>query len=365
MRAALIVREWTATVQAALPRLSGFLAAGLALFSLACVTAQSCWGTVAALHACAAVKPASRRRRWERLLANPRLDPAYAEQALAALLLGSPGPGPLRLILDETSVGRDRLRCLMLSLAWRKRALPVAWRCYRRGAGGVRLPELTRQILDQAAAAVPPGREVFLLMDRGLAWPRTIRQARGLGWKVVTRLQGQTRVRPAGGAEGRADALAVRGGRTRAVPAEVFKDAGWVGGWLVTRWAVGRAEPWLLFSDGPDGRRAVRLYGCRMRVEEQFRDLKSYGLNWQRSRVRRAERMDRLLVVLALALLAMATCGVRLVKSGRRKDLTPVRRRVWSVVRLGLGWLTAWLSQTGPPPRMPAPRLHRIHLDMR
>lgn len=366
MRAASILREWTSTVQSSLPDFSQFIAASLALFSLAAVVARSCFSTLASLHASSCVKPASRRRRWERLLANDGLDHLQAQSRLAAPLLAASSSGPTRLILDQTSVGNGRLRCLMLSLVWRKRAVPLAWRCYRHAAETAPgLPALVEALLGQVAQGVPAGREVFLLLDRGLAWPQTIRRARGLDWKVVARLQGQTRVRPVGGQERRADEMIKRGGRALALQADVFKDAGWLRGHAVACWPKGCKEPWLLFSDEPDGARAVRMYARRMRIEEQFRDLKGHGLDWQKSRVRDPERMGRLLVLLALALLAMASSGVRLIKLGRRGDLTPVRRLVWSQVRVGMGWLAAWLGNADLPPRMPAPRLHRIHLDIR
>jgi hypothetical protein len=367
MRATAILREWTVTVQSTLVGdYSDFVTASLALFSLACCLARSCRGTDASLHACAGVKPASRRRRWERLLADDGFDPLKAQARLARALLSAPASGPARLILDETSVGNDRLRCLMVSLVWRKRALPLAWRCYPHPApdDGPRLPDVVAGLLDQVADATPEGREVFLLTDRGLSWPDTIRLARGHGWKVVARLQGQTRVRPVGGQESRADELITRGGRARALEADVFKDAGWLRGWAVACWPAECKEPWLLFSDEADAARALRQYAGRMRIEEQFRDLKSHALDWQKSRVRQPLRMERLLVLLTLALLAMASCGVRLIKLGRRGDLTPQRRLVWSQVRLGLNWLTAWLSQDAPP-SMPAPRLLKLFLDFR
>src|SRR5215207_8633687 len=121
MRATAILREWTVAVQSTLTGHGDFLAASLALFSLACCLARSCWGTSASLHACSGVKPASRRRRWERLLADDGFDPHESQARLSAALLSAPASGPARLILDETSVGNDRLRCLMVSLVWRKR----------------------------------------------------------------------------------------------------------------------------------------------------------------------------------------------------------------------------------------------------
>ena len=366
MRATAILREWAATVPSTLPGHSDGLTTALALFSLACCLARSCWGTGASLHACSGVKPASRRRRWERLLADDGFDPHQSQDRLAAALLAAPASGPARLILDETSIGNDRLRCMMVSLVWRKRALPLAWRCYPHPApeGSPTLPEVVTGLLNRVAAAMPEGREAFLLTDRGLSWPDTIRLARGHGWKVVARLQGQTRARPIGGEGSRADELITRGGRARSVEADVFKDAGWLRGWAVACWPQQCDEPWLLFSDEPDAAPAPRQYAGRMRIEEQSRDLKSHGLDWQKSRLRRPERMERLLVLLALALLAMAASGVRLIKLGRRGDLTPVRRLVWSQVRLGLCWLTTWLTQDLPP-RMPPPRLHTLFLDFR
>lgn len=66
-------------------------------------------------------------------------------------------------------------------------------------------------------------------------------------------------------------------------------------------WEVGYKEPWCLFSNHP--KLSPDLYASRFYHEASFRDLKSDGFQWQRSRVWLAEHTERLLLVLACATL--------------------------------------------------------------
>ena len=79
--------------------------------------------------------PAATKRRLERTLANDRLDPETAWPQLARAVLAGWAGGPIVLILDET-LNRNDLRCLKLTLAYRKRhsADPVGLLCPRRPA---------------------------------------------------------------------------------------------------------------------------------------------------------------------------------------------------------------------------------------
>lgn len=67
-------------------------------------------------------------------------------------------------------------------------------------------------------------------------------------------------------------------------------------------------EPWLLVTNHPFVTAAE--YGMRMWEELAFRDLKSGGWQWQRSRVRVPARAARLWLVLALASAWMVVCGL-------------------------------------------------------
>ena len=69
---------------------------------------------------------------FERTLANDRIDPDSAWPQLARAVLGDRVGGPIVLILDETPNHND-LRCLKITLAYRKRALPLCCVCYALG----------------------------------------------------------------------------------------------------------------------------------------------------------------------------------------------------------------------------------------
>jgi hypothetical protein len=77
------------------------------------------------------------------------------------------------LILDETPNGND-LRCVRITLAYRKRALPLFCACYRLGGQPEPMPGLVVALFRKAAACPTWGAEVTLLADRVLAWPRVV-----------------------------------------------------------------------------------------------------------------------------------------------------------------------------------------------
>lgn len=343
--AARMVRQWTAAVKPLLAPLHGHLVNALSCFSVAVCLAGHCHSGRVAAFAPSGARPASCRRRWERLLANPRLDAADATRTLARSVLAGWSGRELLLVLDETPNG-EPLRCLGLGVAYRKRLLSIAAECYPTDRPPLPMPKLIGRMLRQAAKLLPPDARVTLLTDRGLSWPAVMDRARKLGWGHVMRLQRATRVElpdgrvvPAGDlARARGD----RGDRWHGT-ARVFKKAGWRDARVTATWGGRATEPWLLAAradTGPGGRRAAAAYAKRNWCEQTFRDEKSAGFRWQDSRVAEPARAARLVLVMTLANLLAVGLGTWLVKSGRRHDLDPHRRgRRLSVFQLGLRWL--------------------------
>jgi hypothetical protein len=125
-----MMREWRQQVRDdLLPDLHGHQANALADLSLAMVLARHCHAGRLAAVAPGDTTPAATQRRLERTLANDRLDPEAAWPQLARAVLAGWAGGPIVLILDETPNHND-LRCLKLTLAYRKRALPIRSVCY-------------------------------------------------------------------------------------------------------------------------------------------------------------------------------------------------------------------------------------------
>jgi Transposase DDE domain len=350
MGATRMVREWRASVrQQVLPELHGHQAKALADLSFAMAAAAHCHAGRVAPALPGPTRPASTRRRLERTLANDRLDADDAFSALANSVLSRCAIRPIRLILDEVHNGK-RLSCLKLSVAYRKRAIPIAVECYHRDQPPMPMPKLIRQMLRRVARQVPPESDVTLLIDRGLTWPSTLDACITLGWHFVGRLQGMTRLRRPDGSECAVRDLAPLPGCRWHGPGRVLKKAGWRNFLVTAVWEKGCAEPWLLVSDRPAAYSAVRRYAKRFWTEELFRDDKSQGFQWQRSHVSDPHHGQRLMLLLALAMLFVIAVGTWVLKSGLRRWLEPRRRRGLSIVQLGLRWLRAAIFKDYPMP---------------
>jgi hypothetical protein len=85
-----------------------------------------------------------------------------------------------------------------------------------------------------------------------------------------------------------------------------------------------------------------------MWIEESFRDDKSHGFQWDKSRVDDPKHATRLLVVLALAALLALSLGTWLIKHGLRHEIDPRRERRLSVFQLGLQALSSILAGLRP-----------------
>ena len=361
--AATMVQRWADAVKGLLPDLHGHAVNALACFSFAMIAAGHCHSGKLAAAAVSPAKPASTRRRWERFLANDEQSPdasAALGRLSAALLKDWGGGRRLLLVLDETPNG-EGLRCLRLGVAYRKRLLSIAAECYPTDAPPLPMPRLVCRLLGRAAAALPPDARVTLLADRGLAWPAVIDRVRRLGWGHVVRLQHATRVELEDGRVVPAGTLVRRPGERWHGRARIFKKAGWRDAAVTAVWDRRAEEPWLLAAradgGGPAGLHAAAAYAKRNWCEQSFRDEKSGGFRWHESRVREPTRAMRVVLVMALAALLSISLGTWLIKTGRRRDLDPHRRRRLSVFQLGLRWLRHLLSNPSadlaPPPHLP------------
>lgn len=335
--------------------LHGHQLKSLIALSRAMARAGCCRASAVALCLGSPATVASGVRRMERFLANPRLDTqallSRLRQGLLATHAAASG-GRLLLVLDETPLS-DRLRVMAVRLIVHGRAYPLAWQCYPANLPPpMPMPKLIRRLLCQVARDLTKDADVTLLTDRGLTWPRLIDLACRLRWHFVGRVQGQTAVRFPDGSQHSAAGLCPHpGDRCLGVAVQVFHAAGWRKLNLICLWQPQAAEPWLLVSDLPASLRRCVDYSRRMRAEESFRDDKTAGLQWQRSRVRDPAHAQRLLTLLALAMILCIQLGRRVIRYGLRHRIDPHCPRRLSIFQLGLRHLQYALNHatTGPP----------------
>lgn len=346
-----MVLQWQQTVKDnLLAELHGHQAKALALISWAMTVAGSCCAAALAPFSPGASKPASVRRRMERLLANARLDATAAMLALTHSIFRDWAGRSVLLILDETPK-QNHLRCMKLSVAYHKRCITLLSICYRPDRPPKSMPRLVRSMLRQVADRLPAPLTVTLLADRGLCWPTIIRQCKRLGWHYLMRLQSDARIKlPDGTIQSVGELARAKGTRWFGADVGVFKKARWLKANVVAVWEPMCKEPWLLVTDLQGTYRCCRAYCKRTWCEQLHRDEKSHGLNWQDSQVNDPDHAQRLVLLMALATLLAIAMGVKAIKRGLRRQLfEPRLRRLSSVFQLGRRYLEYAIIHEQPP----------------
>jgi hypothetical protein len=328
-----LLYQWTTQIDKAFTGLGRWQKVTLALFSYGVVLAQSCTLSRVALHLSKGQPSSTMERRLQRWIANGGLSVEKLFPLWVSWVLRLWGKAALLVLVDETKLS-DHVAVMMVGVSYRASAIPLVWRAYDPKAypeeGQVRL---LSQLLAQLQALLPAERQVMLLADRGLgtspAWQEWLTQQ---GWDYLLRVQRSTRIRLLNHPPQSLGRL-VGYGQHWSGRAQVFKKAGWQWKFVYLVWEHGYAQPWCLVSNC--AALAPTLYARRFHHEASFRDLKSDGFQWQRSRVWQPEHTQRLLLVLAVAMLwtlAEGTWVLHLYPLSRRQ------RRL-SIFRLGLDHL--------------------------
>jgi len=345
---------WQRQVQALLPTVRVTRVRVMTLFVLGVLWA----GTVTLLEVAAALPLAatdpSTERRLRRWLANPGVVVAELWRPLLPSLLAAKAGQELLLVFDPTP-HRDWATILCLGLVDHRRILPLAWRVVPQQAPWP-ADEIVylRAMSAEVAAALPPGCTVTVLADRGVTGPEVIDLCRELGWHYVLRVSvganQANRVRGAALPEQRLWALVTGPGQRWTGTVDLFKQAGWRSVELTIHWGRAYDEPWVLVSDRPAGPGRVKEYRRRTHAEATYQDCKRRGFQSERSKLATPDRLDRLLLVVHLALWWGLQLGRRVIHGRRRRHFDRVDRRDLSVLRLGRRFLLEELSHDRCPP---------------
>jgi Transposase DDE domain len=278
-------------------------------------------------------------RRLRRILAHTRWDTPSVFEAVVRVSLQRLPPGRCVLVLDDTQQ-TDQCTLSTLALAYRGRALPLAWCRWSDKLHGAYWRQI-EQLFEHAARLLPPQVQPVLLADRGLASPALIRLVQQHGWDYLLRVQAETTLRtaPRGPRVHMGELVQQPGAPSVVSDAWVFYKRG-IWAHTAAVWRVGYQEPWLLVSNLDLGIGLATLYAKRMHIETLFRDAKSGGFEWELSRVERPDRAQRLLLAIMLAV----WCAVLLGEASMRAGEIPAygrREHAVSLLRRGLDWLSA------------------------
>ena len=296
-------------------------------------------------------KADSVERRIQRWLANNRIVLKACCRAWAAWVFERVVEGKQIILLVDLTKLAGRLDVMMVGLAYRKRCIPLAWRCMAGQQTWEKAQVLViSELLSWIAPAVPEGQCPIVEADRGIGNSSALARAvADLGWYFLFRVRDNVRVRLADGRE-RILADLIQPGRQWSGTGEVFKKGGWIQAHIHLIWKRSMDEPWCIVTNHPQAMAA--WYAVRMWQEEGFRDLKSGGWQWHRSQVRQPDHAERLILALTLAYAWTLSLGTRAIRAGKTvlSHITRGHRRTYSVFRLGLRYFSHLKRSRQPMP---------------
>lgn len=290
-------------------------------------------------------------RRLSRLLGNPAIDVRAWYEPLAREWASNQAQHgqQIRLIVDGSKVGFGH-QLLTVSLAYRRRAIPLAWTWVDRVRGHT-AASVQLELLQYVRGLLPHGIAVLLVGDSEFGPLAVLRQLDQWGWDYALRQKPFVKVCLAHETEWHAmDSWVQKPGQSR-----------WLGPcWLtegdiypvnvLIHWAVGEAEPWYLATNLPDRSLTLQAYKRRMWIEEMFGDLKRHGFDLESTMLQHAERLSRLTLAVVLLYVWSVSTGGSTIHEGHRHLVDRKDRRDLSIFQIGLRFIERQLINTLPFP---------------
>ena len=213
----------------------------------------------------------------------------------------------LPIAFDATSKG-ENFTVLSINVLYRGSAIPVAWKVVKGNEKGSWKP-YWKELLSSLKGLVPRDWKVIVAADRGLYADWLYQEIVNLGWHPFLRInhQGQYKL-PDSSSWNSLATVVPSTGKSWSGQVTCFKTNP-LDCTLLARWDEGYAEPWLILTDLDSADGNVCWYGFRSWIECSYRDVKSDGWKWQRTRLRNSERAERHWLAMAVALLWTITLG--------------------------------------------------------
>jgi hypothetical protein len=284
-------------------------------------------------------------RRLSRLLDNPALCVREWYEPIARQWLQAQWDclREIRLIVDGTKIGFGH-QLLIVSLAYRKRAIPIAWAWVRHVRGhSSALVQLA--LLNYVRTLLPACAAVFLVGDCEFGSVEVLKWLNQWHWFYVLRQKSDTCVwldqyhawKPFG------SFVCVSGqsiwlGRGYLTAKEIYPTN------LLVHWQAGKKEPWCLATNLPDRTMTLQYYQRRMWTEEMFGDFKKHGFDLESTMLRDFLRLSRLTLAVALLYVWLISVGGHTIHRGLRHLVDRHDRRDLSVFQIGLRFIQRRLT---------------------
>lgn len=293
-------------------------------------------------------KEVSTTRRLSRFLANPaiRVRQWYRRVAEDLIEQMRDTVGEIRLIADGTKVGHSH-QLLIVSLAYRRRSLPLAWSWVRHPKGHSRAI-LQIALLAYVKRLIGEGVPVLLVGDSEFAAVEVLKRLDGWQWQYVVRQKGHHKVLSVvQGWQSCADIIQAPG-QKKWMPEVLLTMQHLYRVNLLVIWKAGEKEPWILATNLPSAHATLSAYKRRMWIEQMFADLKGKGFDLESTHLRHVQRLSCLTLGVALLVVWLFSTGVAVIRQRKRHLVDRADRRDLSIFQIGYRYIERLITNQVP-----------------
>jgi hypothetical protein len=220
------------------------------------------------------------------------------------------------------------------------RAVPVLSWAVRRGTLSCRQNTFEMEFLASLRRCLPRSWRVVIVADRGFQRTELLRWIKGLGFSFVIRVKGDAWIKR-GKYEGKLRDYPLSKGQCFKLREVIYHKSKRVEMKVVLNCEKikGKDCSWLLATDlGLSAGQVVRIYERRFWCEESFRDQKQ-EFELEAVRVKQAERLENLLLALAIVLMILVVIAQRGKKLGYEEKFSIVKKK-----RSEISWVQVGLN---------------------
>jgi hypothetical protein len=336
----LLCDVWQNQVKDFFTQLHGHQSKTLAMFVWGAIKAKSIVIPLVAeeLLAESEAKASSIERRLERFLSNDRIDVEKTWDELLAQVLPYFRQEPMHLVIDLTPY-EEHAQIIYIGLLRHSRVLPLVWKVmpgqekWDQGLWDC-LEELFKRLVPHLGEA-----ECTIIGDSAFGCFPMVQLCQKYGWHYLFRICAQhtcERSSPDGQflPSCRVSDLVSKPGKRFSGHVRLWQDDQ-IETNLSAYWDPKEEEALLVISDKPAGAARIKEYRLRWRVESTFQDFKSRGWDWESCHVRRLDRVNRMLLVLFLAVWWLVHLAASCICHGQRNRYDRHDRRDKSILRIG------------------------------
>ena len=284
----------------------------------------------------------SQVKRFSRWIDNQRIHYECYYLPYAQQLLTNLAHQTLVLVMDGSPVGRG-CRTLMLSVVYRKRALPLAW-LVAKGNRGHFSEENHIALIQQVKEIIPEGADVMFLGDGEFDGIQLQAKLDSYGWKYVCRTAKDT-ILTQNSESTTFEGLQVWPGGRIILPSATMTQKYYGPVQAIAWWNAEYEGPIYLVSNLSIHEDPCDWYSLRFCIETLFSDQKSRGFHLHKSHLSNPDRLAQLMIAACLAYIWIIYLGNLSIQQGWSKIIHRTDRCDLSLFQLGLRLLDYFINQ--------------------